>query len=97
MYASGLLKVFPKDATKQDIHLFSNNGSLIVNIFSPYVDLADLLLYDINGQFIKRKNILVSSGLTTNRMDVSNLASGTYVVVYSGKKRKIAQKVMIIK
>lgn len=97
VYTSGLLKVFPKDATQQDIQLFSNNGNLIVNIFSPYVDLADLLLYDINGKFIKRKNILVSSGLTTNRLDVSNLASGTYVVIYRGKQRKIAQQVMIIK
>jgi hypothetical protein len=54
-------------------------------------------LYDINGQFIQKKNILVSQGITVAKMNVSNLASGTYVVIYRGKKRKIAQQVMIIK
>ena len=96
-YTSGILKVYPKDATQQDIHLYANNGSLTVSIYSPYVDLTDLLLYDINGQFIKRKNILVSEGITVTQMDISNLSSGTYILVYRGKQRKVAQKVMIIK
>ena len=96
-YTSGVLRIYPKDSSLVDIHTYYSNGALNINVFSPYVDLTDLLLYNVNGQFIQKKNVLILKGLNATKMDVSNLVSGTYVLVYRGKKTMISKTVLIIK
>ena len=96
-YTSGLLKVYPKDITQQVFNAYYSNGAINVKVFSPEADLSDILLYSIKGQFMMRKNIFVINGFTSAKMDINNIASGNYVLIYKGKKIKLSKIITIIK
>ena len=96
-YTSGLLTVYPKDMTQQIFNVYYSNGAINVKVFSPEADLSDILLYSIKGQFMMRKNIFVNNGFTSAKIEVNNIASGNYVVIYKGKKMKKSKLITIIK
>ena len=96
-YSNGSLKIYPKDSTQQQINVYTSNGNLHVSIYSPFVDLTDLILYNSNGQLLRKKNVLVSEGQTSAIIDMSYMASGTYILVYKGKRSTSSVKFLNIK
>jgi trimeric autotransporter adhesin len=59
--------------------------SITVRIYSPAPYLADVVIYDMNGKYLARKNIFMNVGFTSVNVPAQALASGMYVARVIGK------------
>ena len=97
-YIPGQLKINPANANEQSFTAYFNtNGNIAVNIFSPEADLGDVIVYDITGKFMTRKNIYMPAGIFNTELSLYPAQAGLYVIALKGKKKTIAKIIRIIK
>ncbi|MEO8406082.1 MAG: MBG domain-containing protein, partial [Chitinophagaceae bacterium] len=99
-YTAGRLTILPNnaDTTQQHIYAYmSSSTTLTVRVFSPYPTLSDIVLFDLSGKALVRKNIFVPAGFISNDVDVSLLTSGIYIVAVRGNGVNLRKTVSIIK
>ncbi|MBS1510183.1 MAG: T9SS type A sorting domain-containing protein [Bacteroidetes bacterium] len=98
-FTSGTLTVLPSTGTSSAyINAFmSNSTTLMVRLYSPNAALADIVLIDMEGRYLKRKNVFLPVGFTTAGIDVSALPSGTYMVRVVGSGINLVRKTLISK
>ena len=96
-YTSGRLTIYPKDRNLETLTAYNNNGQVIIKIYSPLPDLGDVVVYNLQGQFLGSKNIFVTPGFTSAQIGFKNIASGYYVVCFRGKKGMISKMISILK
>ena len=56
--------------------------------------MVNLTLFDINGKIIVKKDRIILSGKSTERINVNNLATGIYFVRLASDKFMYVNKVM---
>ena len=62
----------------------------------PGPDLGDVMIYDLNGRPIAKKNVFIAQGFITTSFTVSGMPSGLYVVQVIGGKTKLKLTVPIL-
>lgn len=97
-YVSGRLTVYPSSGTGQsNLQAFmSNANTLTVRIYSPAPDLGDVVIYDLNGKALRRKNVFMPQGFIATTFALDGMPSGIYVVQAIGKTTTMKLTVSII-
>jgi hypothetical protein len=90
-YVNGRLTILPASGTgSANLQAFmSNSNNLVVRVYSPEPDLGDVMIYDINGRFVAKKNIFIAPGFISTQFTISGWPSGLYVVQVIGTKTKL--------
>lgn len=70
------------------------NSDLILNYSIQGTEMVNLTLFDINGKIIVKKDRIILSGKSTERINVNNLATGIYFVRLASDKFMYVNKVM---
>jgi trimeric autotransporter adhesin len=84
--------------TKQNLFAYQpNNNTLTVRVFSIEPGLADIILYDLNGKPLMKKNIFLPAGFVDGNLAISTLPSGIYVVTVKGNGVNLKKTIPIIK
>jgi len=98
-YTAGRLTILPPAGAGQNhIHAFmSNSATLTVRVYSTYPALADVMLYDLSGKPLLKKNVFLPQGFVDANIDVSLIPSGIYVVTVRGSGVDLKKTIPIIK
>jgi trimeric autotransporter adhesin len=98
-YLAGRLTILPASGTdKQHIHAFQNtNGNLTVRVYSTAPAIADILVFDMAGRPVARRNLFMPVGFIQTEVFIPRLASGIYVVRIKGEGVNLRKTVHIIK
>jgi trimeric autotransporter adhesin len=97
VYANGTLTILPATGSEQpNMQAFmSGSNILTVRVFSASPDIADVILYDMTGKPVLKKNVFLPKGFITVNMSVSGLTSGLYSVVVNGQTVRLKKNVTI--
>lgn len=98
-YTNGRLTILPlTGTTEQYLLAYKNaNGNIAVRIYSLETYLADIFVYNIDGTFIARKNILINNGFASAEIQAQKLASGIYVIAVKGNGVNLTKTIQFIK
>jgi hypothetical protein len=75
----------------------SSPAVLTVKIYSPAPDIGDIILYDLSGKIVLRKNVFMPQGFLSYTFDVLVPASGIYVVKAIGRNLELKANIPVIK
>ncbi|MEO7444785.1 MAG: MBG domain-containing protein [Ferruginibacter sp.] len=95
---NGRLSVLPSTGTEA---LYMNayrvaSGNIKVTVFSKEPLLGDIMIYDMNGRLVAKKNIFLPKGFINSEVVTPNLASGSYIVTIVGKGIDLKQIIAFI-
>ena len=98
IYTSGRLTIYPATGTAQSfIQVYQVSSNVVrVKIFSPGPDLADFVLYDLNGRPLLRKNVFLAQGFITSDLDVTLVPSGSYILNVVGKNAHLKKQFLLV-
>ena len=98
-YTNGRLTILPLSGTgEQYINAFLiSNSRLTVRVFSPSPKLANIVLYNIAGQPVAKKNLFMPAGFINSDLYVAGLPSGTYIVTVQGPGVDLKKTILIMK
>lgn len=98
-YVSGRLTVLPATGTTQSNLQVYRRGTnaIVVKVYSPQPDLADLVIYDINGVAIHKRNVFLPQGFITFDIPIRSQLSGTYIVYVYGRNAELKKVINIIR
>ncbi len=98
-YTAGRLTILPASGTeKQYINAYmSNRSTLTIRFYSPAPELADIVLYNLAGQPVARKNVYMPQGFINSDIDVSLIPAGIYVINVVGNNVDLQLKTFISK
>lgn len=85
-YVNGRLTIFPASGTGQQYMnaFMSNSTTLTVRVFSPEPVLGDVVIFDMGGKQLIRKNLFMPVGFINVAIPVYQLPSGIYIVTVKG-------------
>jgi hypothetical protein len=85
-YVAGRLTIFPAGGSgEQYMNAFkSSSATLTVRVYSLKPALGDILLYDMNGKLVAKKNLFMPVGFINTDLFISSLPAGVYVVMIKG-------------
>ncbi|HEU4471700.1 MAG TPA: T9SS type A sorting domain-containing protein, partial [Flavisolibacter sp.] len=75
----------------------SGSSTLTVKVYSPVPELADVLLFDMNGRQVARRNVFLAQGFMTFELPVMMRASGMYIVKVIGNSVNLKSNIVILK
>ncbi|MBC7948075.1 MAG: MBG-2 domain-containing protein [Chitinophagaceae bacterium] len=98
-YVNGRLTIFPPGGTNQPhIHAFmSNPSTLTVRLYATFPALADVMLFDMSGKPLLRKNVFLPQGFINTDLNVSMVPAGIYTVTVRGSGFDMKKTILIIK
>jgi trimeric autotransporter adhesin len=99
VYTSGRLTIFPGTGTDQAYlqTYMSGSNTLTVKVYSPLPDLANVVLYDINGRPLLQRNIFLPPGFVSVDLNVPLQASGVYVIHVNGSSTNLKKMVRLMR
>lgn len=99
IYVSGRLTIYPPGgSSEQYINAFMNSAtSLTVRVFSVEPALGDIVIWDMAGRPMARKNLFMPAGFSNADLSVASLPSGIYIVTVSGAGVNLKKQIAIIK
>jgi len=99
VYTSGRLTIFPGSGTGAPYlqAYMSGSNTLTVKVYSPVPDLADVVLYDINGRPLLQKNIFLPPGFVSVDLNVPLQASGIYAIHVKGSSTSIKKMIRLMR
>lgn len=99
IYTTGRLTIYPQGGTdQQHLHAFmSSSTTLTVRVYSSKPALSDIVLFDLLGRPVMRKNIFIPQGFSNTYLSVVTLPPGIYVVTVRGSGVDLKKTVPIIK
>jgi hypothetical protein len=96
-YTNGRLTVFPYSGTNIKYMLAYKNasGNLTVRVYSNEPLLGDVIVYDMAGRPVAKKNLFMPIGFISTDLPATHFPSGYYIVIVKGKgfeltRRKVA-------
>jgi hypothetical protein len=98
-YVNGRLTIFPLGGVS-DMTLnayMSNSTTLTVRVFSPAPALGDVMLFDMSGRPLLRKNLFMPAGFISMDIPVASLPAGIYTVWIKGDNVDLKKFVRILK
>ena len=98
-YIGGSLTIFPSGGNGQQSFnaYLSNSTTLTVSVFSVQPALGDIIIYDVLGRPLMKKNFFIPAGFISTTMQVASIPSGIYVVVIKGSGVDLGKKIYILK
>jgi hypothetical protein len=91
-YTTGNLTILAVDSSYQTMTVYNSSlGVVTVRIFSPEPDLGDIVLFDLQGKLIAKKNIMLIQGTTTSSIEIPLTANSYYVLSFVGKKNRLTK------
>lgn len=99
IYVAGRLTIYPPGGnTGQYINAFmSGSATLTVRVFTTEPALGDIVLWDMSGKPLARKNLYMAPGFSNGDLSVALLPSGMYVVTVKGQGVELRKSIVIIK
>lgn len=99
IYVNGRLTVLPATgANESNLQVYRRGtNAIVVKVYSPQPDLADLVLYDLNGVAIRKRNVFLPQGFITFEIPVRSQLSGTYIVYVYGRNAELKKVINIIR
>lgn len=99
IYVTGRLTIYPPGGNgEQYINAFmSSSSSLTVRVFSVEPALGDIMLWDMAGRPLARKNLFMPAGFSNADLSVAALPSGIYIVTVRGEGVNLKKQIAIIK
>jgi hypothetical protein len=99
IYVTGRLTIYPPGGnTGQYINAFmSGSATLTVRVFTTEPALGDIVLWDMSGKPLARKNLYMAPGFSNADLSVALLPSGMYVVTVKGQGVDLRKTIVIIK
>ncbi len=97
-YTDGRLTIYPPGGTDQQYLLafMPNSNTLTVRVFSVQPAIGDIVLYDMNGRPLIRRNLYMPPGFINADLMISSLASGNYIVTVRGEGVDLKKVISII-
>jgi hypothetical protein len=97
-YTNGRLTVLPANNATQTMNPYqSSSNVLTVRVFSTEPQLGDIVLYDLHGRPILKKNLFMPVGFTSTDIALGTVASGIYIVTLKGPNINLTKTVRIIR
>lgn len=98
-YTNGRLTILPLTGTSAQFLLAyrNSNGNIAIRVYSPEIYLADIIIYDLHGRVMARRNILMPVGFASAEIPAQFLSSGIYVVAVRGEGVKLEKMIHFIK
>jgi hypothetical protein len=98
-YITGRLTVLPLSGTTAPyLNAFLiNSTTLTVRIYSVEPKLGDIIIYDMGGRPLLKKNIFMPAGFISTDIQVGTIPSGIYVVAVRGDGVELERLISIIK
>lgn len=98
-FTNGRLTVFPAGGTDNMLlnAYMSNSTTLTVRVFSPAPALGDIILYDMAGRPLLKKNLFMPAGFISMDLPVASLPSGIYNVIIKGDNVDLQKTIRILK
>jgi trimeric autotransporter adhesin len=99
VYVNGRLTVLPQSGTSQsNIQVFRSRSNVItVRVYSPEPDLADMVVYNINGTPLLKRNVFLPQGFITFEVPVKSPMSATYIVYIKGRATELRKVINVIR
>ncbi|MFT3704853.1 MAG: YDG domain-containing protein [Agriterribacter sp.] len=95
-YENGSLTVTPAGGEEYSLKVWSSSPDAIqIRIYSAVPQKASIILYTEVGQKVIIQQKQLSAGINSYTLNVSNIASSTYVLGVAAEKFKDAQKVKV--
>jgi hypothetical protein len=96
-YTNGRLTVFPANNAQQTLNPYqSASNTLTVRVYSDEPRIADIIIYDLSGKPVMKKNLFMPKGFISTDMNIGLLASGVYIVKLKGAATDLSKMVRII-
>lgn len=98
-YTSGRLTVLPLTGTDTPymIAYLNTKGNLTVRVYQKEVHIGDIMVFDMKGQLVAKKNLLMPAGFISTDVFIPNIVSGVYVVTVRGDGVNLQRMVSIVK
>lgn len=98
-YVAGRLTITPSAGTdKESLIAFQNaNGNLTVRVYSTFPTLGDILVFDMSGRPVARRNVFMPEGFAQVEVFIPKAASGIHIVKLKGNGIDLVKLVPIIK
>ena len=99
IYVDGRLTIYPTTGTdKQFLHAFTPNKDILtVRVFSITPALGDIVLYDLSGRPLIKRNLFMPPGFINADLFISKLPTGIYIVTVRGEGVDLKKTIAIIK
>jgi hypothetical protein len=99
IYVNGKLTVLPLTGTTE-LYLsafLSSSRNLNVRVYSPKPALGDVMLFDMTGRMVAKKNLFMPVGFINTELVIPAVSNGTYVVCVRGDGVNLQTIIQIIK
>jgi hypothetical protein len=98
-FLSGKLTIYPstgKDQQSLNVYM-SNLNTLTVRAYTATAALGDIIVYDMSGRKVARKNIFMPVGFINSNLAVNKLPNGIYIVSIQGKGVDVKKMISIMR
>ncbi|HMU58706.1 MAG TPA: MBG domain-containing protein [Chitinophagaceae bacterium] len=97
-YTDGKLTIYPASGTdKQYLHAFvPSRGVLTVRVFSVLPAIGDIVLYDMSGKPLAKRNLFMPPGFINADLFIPTIPSGIYIVTVKGDGVDLRKTIPII-
>jgi hypothetical protein len=96
-YTNGRLTVFSANNEQQLLNPYQSSGNVLtVRVYSNEPRIADIIIYDLSGKPIIKKNLFMPAGFISTDINIGTLASGIYIVKLKGPATDLSKTVRII-
>lgn len=93
IFAVGIDEDFAKS---EILNVYPNPASEVVNVtFVNTEESTTLSVYNLAGKELINKNIVSNGGLSQQKIDVSHLSKGTYILMLTSENTRKTQKIII--
>lgn len=99
IYVNGRLTVLPTTGSgESNLQVYRRGtNAIMVKVYSPQPDLADLVVYNLNGVAIHKRNVFLPQGFITFEIPLRSQLSGTYIVYVYGRNAELKKVINIIR
>lgn len=86
IYTNGRLTILPASGTAQQYMnaFMSNSSTFTVRVYSPTPSLGDIIIFDMSGKPLIRRNLFMPAGFINMDIPVYHLPAGLYIVTIKG-------------
>ena len=99
IYVPGRLTIYPNSGTDQQyLHAFMPNKDILtVRVYSVTPALGDIVLWDMSGRPVLKKNLYMPPGFISADLFISTLPTGIYTVTVRGNGVDLKKTIAIMK
>jgi hypothetical protein len=98
-FTDGRLTILPAGGTGGPYMnaYMSSSSILTVRLYAPAPALADIMVYNMSGQPLRKKNVFIPAGFVNTDIDVTALPAGIYIIKVIGTGVNLQRTTAILK